>query len=42
MRFMETDKVELKEKISDSLPKEIESFLNTEGGDSSYLLGNSI
>lgn len=32
MRFVETDKVELKEKISDSLPKEIESFLNTEGG----------
>ncbi len=33
MRFMETDRVELKEKISDSLPKEIESFLNTEGGE---------
>ncbi|MDY5970338.1 MAG: ATP-binding protein, partial [Candidatus Enterosoma sp.] len=32
MRFVETDKVELKEKNCDSLPKEIESFLNTEGG----------
>jgi len=32
MKFMETDKIELKERISDSLPKEIESFLNTEGG----------
>lgn len=33
MKFMETDKIELKERISDSLPKEIESFLNTEGGE---------
>lgn len=32
MIFSETDKIELKEKINDSLPKEIESFLNTEGG----------
>ena len=32
MIFLETDKIELKEKINDSLPKEIESFLNTEGG----------
>ena len=32
MKYTETDKIELKEKISDSLPKEIESFLNTEGG----------
>jgi len=33
MKFMETDKIELKERISDSLPKEIESFLNTDGGE---------
>ena len=32
MRFSETDKTELKERISDTLPKEIESFLNTDGG----------
>lgn len=32
MKFAETDKIELKEKISDSLPKEIEAFLNSEGG----------
>ena len=32
MKYVETDKVELKEKISDSLPKEIESFLNSDGG----------
>ena len=32
MKFIETDKIELKEKMSDSLSKEIESFLNTDGG----------
>lgn len=32
MIYSETDKIELKEKINDSLPKEIESFLNTDGG----------
>ena len=32
MKYVETDKVELKEKINDSLPKEIESFLNSDGG----------
>ncbi len=32
MKFIETDKIELKEKINDSLLKEIESFLNTDGG----------
>lgn len=32
MPYIETQKVELKEKINDSLPKEIESFLNTDGG----------
>ena len=32
MIFSETDKIELKEKINDSLLKEIEAFLNTEGG----------
>ena len=32
MLFKETDKIEFKEKLSESLPKEIESFLNTEGG----------
>ena len=32
MKFSETDKIELKEKLSDSIPKDIESFLNTEGG----------
>ena len=30
--FDETDKYELKETINDSLPKEIEAFLNTNGG----------
>ncbi len=32
MIFSETDKIEFKEKINDTLPKEIESFLNTDGG----------
>lgn len=32
MKYIETDKIELKEKINDSLVKEIESFLNTDGG----------
>jgi len=32
MKYFETEKIELKEKISDSLAKEIESFINTEGG----------
>ncbi len=30
--FTETEKIELKEKINDSLVKEIETFLNTDGG----------
>ncbi len=32
MKYIETEKVELKERLSDSLCKEIETFLNTEGG----------
>lgn len=32
MKYIESESVELKEKITDSLPKEIEAFLNTEGG----------
>lgn len=32
MKFSETEKIELKEKVNDSLIKEIETFLNTEGG----------
>ena len=32
MIFTETEKVELKQKFADSLPKEIVSFLNTDGG----------
>lgn len=32
MLYIETDKVEFKEKINDTLTKEIESFLNTNGG----------
>jgi len=32
MKFSETDKIELKEKINNSLTKDIEDFLNTEGG----------
>ena len=32
MKYFETEKVELKEKINDQLPKEIEAFLNTDGG----------
>lgn len=32
MKFSETDKIELKEKINNSLAKDIEAFLNTEGG----------
>ncbi len=32
MEYYETDKVELKEKINDALAKDIESFLNTDGG----------
>ncbi len=32
MKFSETDEIESKVKINDSLFKEIESFLNTEGG----------
>ena len=32
MIYMETDKIELKEKINETLCKEIESFLNTNGG----------
>ena len=32
MTFAETEKTELKQKIADSLPKEIVAFLNTDGG----------
>lgn len=32
MKYFETEKVELKEKINDQLAKEIEAFLNTDGG----------
>lgn len=32
MLYIETDRVEFKEKINDTLTKEIESFLNTNGG----------
>lgn len=32
MLYIETDKVEFKEKINYTLTKEIESFLNTNGG----------
>ena len=32
LRFDETDKYELKEILNDTLPKEIETYLNTEGG----------
>ncbi len=32
MKYSETEKIELKEKVNDSLVKEIETFLNTEGG----------
>ena len=33
----ETDKNEYKEILNDSLPKEIEAFLNTEGGGHIYI-----
>ena len=32
MRYIESEKVELKERLTDTLCKEIETFLNTEGG----------
>lgn len=32
MKYLETEKIELKEKINDQLVKEIEAFLNTDGG----------
>ena len=32
MIFAETEKIELKQKFNDSLPKEIVAFLNTDGG----------
>ena len=37
LRFDETDKYELKETYSDTLPKEIETYLNTEGGGYIYI-----
>ena len=37
LRFDETDKYELKETYSDTLPKEIETYLNTEGGGHIYI-----
>lgn len=32
MKYIETDKLELKEQINEQLPKEMEAFLNTNGG----------
>lgn len=32
MIFTETEKTELKQKLTDSIPKEIVAFLNTDGG----------
>ena len=32
MRYAETDRIELKERMTDELKKEIVAFLNTEGG----------
>ena len=32
MKYFETEKIELKEKLNEQLTKEIEAFLNTEGG----------
>lgn len=32
MTFSETEKTELKQKLTDSIPKEIVAFLNTDGG----------
>ena len=32
LNYEETDKIELKEKYTDTLPKEIVSFLNANGG----------
>ena len=32
MTFAETEKIELKQKLTDALPKEIVAFLNTDGG----------
>lgn len=32
MTFSETEKAELKQKLTDSIPKEIVAFLNTDGG----------
>ncbi len=34
MTFSETEKTELKQKLTDSIPKEIVAFLNTDGGTS--------
>lgn len=39
MKYIETEFLELKEKFNDSVVKEIESFLNTEGG--SIIIGVS-
>ena len=32
MTFAETEKTELKQKLTDALPKEMVTFLNTDGG----------
>lgn len=32
MNFVETEKIELKQKYTESLPREIVAFLNTDGG----------
>ena len=37
LRFDETDKYELKEILNDALPKELETYLNTEGGGYIYI-----
>ncbi|MCR5786736.1 MAG: putative DNA binding domain-containing protein [Acholeplasmatales bacterium] len=42
LRFDETDKYELKEILNDALPKEIETYLNTEGGGHIYIGVNKI
>lgn len=42
LRFDEIDKYELKEILNDALPKEIETYLNTEGGGHIYIGVNKI
>ena len=40
--YYETEKIELKEKVTDVLVKEIESFLNTDESESNDLSYNSL